>query len=133
MQDHPTMEELLGAIAGFLRDDVMPNTSGRVQFHARVSANVLDILQRQLRHEEAHIATEWAGLDGLLGPQAMPPSPTALREALHRRNEDLARRVREGFGDEEPLRAALIAHLRTVVDNKLVIDTPALARHQVTK
>lgn len=47
--DPPRAVELVEAVREFLRDDVMPATEGRVQFHARVAANVLEIVERELR------------------------------------------------------------------------------------
>ena len=44
----PTAIELLDAAEGFLRDDVMAATEGRIRFHSRVTANVLAIVSRQL-------------------------------------------------------------------------------------
>jgi aminoglycoside phosphotransferase (APT) family kinase protein len=45
--DLPTAVELLDAVGGFLRNDVIGATEGQVQFHARVAANVVDQLRRQ--------------------------------------------------------------------------------------
>ena len=126
MQDHPTIDELLGAVAGFLRDDVMPATQGRINFHARVSANVLEIIRRELQHQEEHADSEWRGLDAVLGPAPRPASFDATRRALESRNADLSARIRNGFADDEPRRSAVLAHLRSVVVKKLVVDTPAL-------
>lgn len=48
--DRPSVDELLSASAGFLREDVVPdNVSDRVRFHARVAANALTIARRELR------------------------------------------------------------------------------------
>jgi aminoglycoside phosphotransferase (APT) family kinase protein len=44
----PTASELLDAVRGFLTDEVMPATSGQLSFHARVAANVLGIVAREL-------------------------------------------------------------------------------------
>jgi aminoglycoside phosphotransferase (APT) family kinase protein len=44
----PTASELLDAVRGFLTDQVMPATSGQLAFHARVAANVLGIVAREL-------------------------------------------------------------------------------------
>ncbi len=51
LQDRPTAPELLEAVREFLERDVMSadTLSGRVRFHARVAANVLDIVERELR------------------------------------------------------------------------------------
>lgn len=44
----PTASELLDAVRGFLAEQVMPATSGQLAFHARVAANVLGIVAREL-------------------------------------------------------------------------------------
>jgi aminoglycoside phosphotransferase (APT) family kinase protein len=59
----PTASELLEAVRDFLTGTVMPATSGQVAFHARVAANVLAIVGRELE----------------LGP---PPARAALADAV---------------------------------------------------
>ena len=44
----PTASELLDAVREFLTDQVMPATAGQLAFHARVAANVLAIVAREL-------------------------------------------------------------------------------------
>lgn len=44
----PTASELLDAVSGYLTDQVMPGTSGQLAFHARVAANALAIVAREL-------------------------------------------------------------------------------------
>jgi len=44
----PTVSELLDAVRGFLTDRVMTETTGQLAFHARVAANVLAIVAREL-------------------------------------------------------------------------------------
>lgn len=44
----PTASELLDAVRRYLTDQVMPSTSGQLAFHARVAANVLAIVTREL-------------------------------------------------------------------------------------
>lgn len=44
----PTAAELIAAVAEFLETDVRESTSGQVNFHARVAANVLRIVEREL-------------------------------------------------------------------------------------
>ncbi|MBA4179081.1 MAG: hypothetical protein C0506_00690 [Anaerolinea sp.] len=127
MQDRPTVDELLEAVAGFLRDDVMTNTTGRINFHARVSSNVLEMMRRELNHREEHLGREWAGLDGLLGLESAPASFDALQARLLERNRDLAGRIKDGFADDADVRGRLLAHLRTTVHDKLVVSNPALA------
>jgi uncharacterized protein DUF6285 len=44
----PTAAELIAAVAEFLETDVRESTSGQVNFHARVAANALRIVEREL-------------------------------------------------------------------------------------
>ncbi len=52
--DRPTAEELLEAVRAYLVADVAEATEGRVAFHARVAANVLGMVARQLTAGETH-------------------------------------------------------------------------------
>src|SRR6516225_2306307 len=47
----PTAAELVAAVAEFLDADVRGATNGQVNFHARVAANVLRIVERELGAE----------------------------------------------------------------------------------
>ena len=47
----PTAAELVAAVAAFLDTDVRASTDGQVSFHARVAANVLRIVERELLDE----------------------------------------------------------------------------------
>lgn len=59
----PTARELLDAVRGFLLDDVVPATSGRVSFHARVAANAIAIVERQLAQDShAPSGDDWGSL-----------------------------------------------------------------------
>ena len=44
----PDIAELIEAVREFLETDVMGSTEGRVRFHARVAANALAIVEREL-------------------------------------------------------------------------------------
>jgi len=135
MQDRPTADELLAAIAAFLRADVLPGTPGRLRFHLRVATNLLAVLRRELEAEPAARRREWAGLHALEGlsldgpppgPDDPPPPPESLRGA----NERLCAAIREGAYDADApegaaRRTALLAHLRAVVTDKLRIANPA--------
>jgi len=46
--DMPRADELLASVAEYLRQDVMNATRGRTRFLARVAANAVDIVQREL-------------------------------------------------------------------------------------
>jgi hypothetical protein len=69
----PVAAELVAAVAEFLETDVREATTGQVNFHARVAANALRIVERELLDEgEAEGRAALAGLgftdeDGLAG------------------------------------------------------------------
>jgi hypothetical protein len=132
MQDRPTVDELLEAVAGFLHNDVMPNTSGRLSFHARVAGNVIEMLRRELSSEEGLNTREWAGLDVLLGADPLPSSLARVRERLLSRNQSLAERIRGGDADGGPFRDQVLAHLRTTTHDKLTVSNPRLAEEGAT-
>jgi hypothetical protein len=66
MHDRPTPEELLDAVASFLRERVVGATGGVLAYHARVAANALDIARRQIALEPAARQREQAALARLL-------------------------------------------------------------------
>lgn len=127
MQDRPSLDELLEAVAGYLRNDVMVNTTGRTNFHGRVAMNAVEMLRREISTMEDHLAREWDGLDHILGVSPMPPHLAAVRGAIAERNRDLSERIRKGDADDGEWRAAVMAHLRKVIHDKLTVSNPALA------
>ena len=46
--DVPTIEQLVEAVREWLERDVMTSTDGRLRFHARVAANMLAMVEREL-------------------------------------------------------------------------------------
>lgn len=127
MQDRPTLDELLEAVARYLRDDVMANTTGRTQFHGRVAMNAVEMVRREIASIEDHYAREWEGLDHILGTQPMPPRLAGQREALLQRNRELSDRIRAGDADSGEFRHQVFNHLRKVIHDKLTVSNPALA------
>ena len=126
MNDRPSAAELLAAVERFLEETAVPGLDGPARFHARVAANVVRIVARELATEDVHLAREWDGLAALLADDAEPPTARAeLREAILARNELLVRRIREGAADTGPWRAALLEHLARVVADKLDVAQPA--------
>jgi hypothetical protein len=49
----PTAAELVAAVAEFLETDVRESTAGQVNFHSRVAANALRIVERELLADAA--------------------------------------------------------------------------------
>jgi hypothetical protein len=126
VQDRPSIEELVDAVRGFLEKDAIPALDGTAKFHARVAANVLAIVGRELALEPAHLTAEWQRLDALLGPEAMPVDYPALRAAVRARTETLCERIRAGDADDGPWRQAVVEHVRATVGEKLVIANPRM-------
>jgi len=117
MQDRPNINELLEAVAAFLREQVVPATEGRVAFHARVAANTLDIVRREVQLGPDAQARESTRLNQLLGPDA--PADLAMANRL------LCDRIAAGqLGPDTP---GLVDHLRQTTHDKLAINQPGYA------
>ncbi len=94
MHGRPTAAELAAAVAEFLESDVRAATEGQVNFHARVAANVLRIVEREL--------------------SADPKAPIDERELIAAiRNGDF-----DGRSDE------VMTALRTLVYDRLEVAHP---------
>ena len=130
MQDRPSVRELLDAVRAFLEEDVVPALAGPRQFHARVAANVLAIVGRELAGEEASLLAEWQRLAVVLGEDASAPPARleALRAAVRERTAALAERIRRGDADAGPFRDAVRAHVRATVEDKLRVANPRFVR-----
>jgi hypothetical protein len=100
----PLAAELVAAVAEFLETDVRAATSGQVNFHARVAANALRIVERELLDEsETEAAAALAGLG--FGDE-----------------EELAAAIRAGELDGRA--NDVTACLRTLVRRRLAIAHP---------
>jgi aminoglycoside phosphotransferase (APT) family kinase protein len=111
--DMPRTDELVVSVRDFLRGDVMASTEGRTNFLARVAANSLDIVLRELSLGPPHRAGELARLRKLFN------APNDDLEALRWR---LTNELRDG---SMPLdKPGLAEHLRQTVVNQLAIDQP---------
>ena len=124
MQDRPSYDELLGAVERFLEQEIMPNVEGSRRFHARVAANSLRIVRRELEREEEQLDAEWAGICDLLGGAERPAGRPALREAVRGRTVELCERIQRGESDSGDFRAAALAHVRRTVRDKLLVTNP---------
>ena len=131
MNDRPSATELLAAVERFLEETAVPGLEGPARYHARVAANVVRIVARELATEDEHLRREWLSLQALLDTDPAAPAAAvpdggraAWHDALRARNEELARRIRAGEADDGPWRAAVLAHLSRVVDDKLDVAQP---------
>jgi hypothetical protein len=112
MQDEPTPEELMKAVADFLRNDIAPAISGHNAFKLRVSINALDLVTRQLALQQASDAAEAARLSRLLGKKG----------SLAELNRALADQIAKGDADLQT--PGLSDHLWQTTLAKLAVDQP---------
>lgn len=108
LHGRPTAAELVAAVAEFLETDVRESTAGQVNFHARVAANVLRIVERELLSESADDVTE------------------ALADIGFDDEAHLAAAIRNGALDDrgEQVQSAL----RTLVRHRLSLAHPGYDR-----
>ena len=118
MQDEPTPEELIRAVADFLRNDIAPVISGHEAFKLRVSINALDLVTRQLTLEQASDSAEKARLEELLGRQG----------SLGELNRMLADSIAKGEVDSQT--PGLTEHLWQTTMDKLAVDQPNYASYK---
>jgi len=100
----PTAAELVAAVADFLDNDVRASTEGQVNFHARVAANVLRIVERELLDESASGVTD------------------ALGELGFSDEAQLAAAIRAGELDDSA--ADVLPVLRALVRHRLAVAHP---------
>ena len=118
MQDEPTPEELIKAVADFLRDDIAPAIGGHNAFKLRVSINALDLVTRQLTLQQDSDAAEAARLSRLLGKQG----------SLSELNRALADQIAKGDVDLQT--PGLSDHLWQTTMDKLAVDQPNYAAYK---
>ncbi|TFV57797.1 hypothetical protein E4P42_13775 [Mycobacterium sp. PS03-16] len=104
----PTAAELVAAVADFIDHDVRAATEGQVNFHARVAANVLRTVERELR--DATAADAVASLTGL-----GYPDEAALVAAIR-------------AGDLDDRADDLLTGLRALVGHRLAVAHPGYDR-----
>jgi len=121
MMDQPSIGELVEAVRSFLETKAMPELKGHTAFHARVAANALAIVARQLELGAKADAEETARLVSLLGHGG----------DLDELNRELCRRIRAGgFALDDP---RLTAHLEATARDKVAIDQPAYSGLRIAR
>jgi aminoglycoside phosphotransferase (APT) family kinase protein len=79
LHGRPTARELLSAVRGYLTEDVMPGTTGQLSFHARVAANMLAIVERELAQPvREHRGDDWPALAAAVRDRLAVANPTHL-------------------------------------------------------
>ena len=125
MQDRPTSIELLEAAADFVDRELVPAVEGARQFQARVVANVMRIVAREIKMEDPLVRTEVKALARLLGHDAPHlHSLDDLRTAAVGMGEELTAKIRAGEADDGNWRREVLAVVRQSVEDKLRIANP---------
>jgi aminoglycoside phosphotransferase (APT) family kinase protein len=70
LHGRPTARELLDAVRRFLADDVVPGTTGHLSYQARVAANMVAIVERELAQDAGR-----ADRTGGAAPRGSDPTP----------------------------------------------------------
>ncbi len=129
MKVEPSAASLLEIARATILADIAPALPEAQRYAALMAANALAIAGRDLAAADAG-AAELARIAALLpGWKPQGDGPAVLREGTAR----LAAGIREGWLDEEPVRAQLLEHLRETVRARLAVSNPrALARDERT-
>ena len=118
MHDQPSAKELVEVVRDFIQNVAMPQLQARDAFHARVAANALGIVQRELEIAPRASARERDRLAGLLG----------IDGTLEELNRELCDRIRNGqITLDTP---DLLHHLNQTTLTKLAIDQPKYSGYQ---
>ena len=117
MQDRPDVIELIRTVADTLRERLMPQLAGSAAFEARVAANALDLVVRQLTLAGPGEAAELARLQALLGVEGTLPDLNRL----------LCDRIAAGAIAADD--AAVLDHLWATTLDKLAVDQPTYAAY----
>jgi hypothetical protein len=118
MQDEPRPDELIKAVADFLRDQIAPQITGHAAFKLRVGINALDLVTRQLTLSAETDAEEHASLKALLGCDG----------SLVDLNAELADRIASGAVDLST--PGVKDHLWRTTLAKLAVDQPNYASYR---
>jgi len=113
MMDQPSMLELVSAVREFIEQRAMPELKGHTAFHARVAANALAIVAREMELGESSAAAEHKRLADLLGHDG----------TLIDLNRALCGQIRAGEIDLQT--PGLVDHLVATTCDKVAIDQPS--------
>jgi hypothetical protein len=118
MLDQPRGEDILDAVARLLRDTLMPRLPPELVFQARVAANAVDLVAREMRLGAGAAAEARTRLVGLLGHDGALPDLEA----------ELSARIRSGVLDLDA--PGLADHLWATTLAKMAIDQPTYASYR---
>ena len=132
MQDRPTSIELLEAAADFVDRELVPTIEGARQFQARVVANVMRIVAREIKMEDPSVRSEVKALARLLGHDAPHlHSLDDLRKAAASMGDELTAKIRAGDAEDGTWRREVLAVVRQSVEDKLRIANPRYLENDI--
>ena len=114
MNDAPSTQEIIAAVRRFITETAAPQLDGHGAFHARVAANLLSTLERELALRPAAETAEEQRLRVLLGDTS--------ERSLVELNKKLCGLIAEGAMDAAT--PGLLAHLKSTTIDQLSIDQP---------
>lgn len=119
--DQPSMLELVNAVRNFLETKAMPELKGHTAFHARVAANALGIVARELELGPRADKAEMSRLIALLGHGG----------ELAVLNRELCEAIRSGKIDIAS--PELREHLEKTTLDKVAIDQPNYSGYRIAR
>jgi uncharacterized protein DUF6285 len=120
MLDQPRGADILTAVSRLLRETLMPQLSANAAFQARVAANAIDLVAREISFGETVEREALTRLQALLGRDG----------SLTELESELSGRIRRGeFDLESP---GLSEHLWQTTLDKMKIDQPTYASYRRT-
>jgi uncharacterized protein DUF6285 len=111
-QSMPSAPVLLTAAVKYLEEELLPTLTGYHRFQTRVTANVLNIVRRELELRGAQAAAERARLGALVGHDG----------EVERLSAELCELIRRGAIDLDA--PDLRAHIRQSLADALAINNP---------
>src|ERR1700744_6594300 len=121
MLGQPFILELVEAVRSFIETKAMPELKGHTAFHARVAANALGIVARELEQGPKSAEAERKRLVALLGHD----------DLLDNLNQDLCKAIRDGKIDIAS--GDLKRHLELTTLDKVAIDQPGYSGLKIAK
>lgn len=106
LHDSPAADDLLDAVREWIERDLVPALGGRLQFHARVAANVLAMVAREI----------------VLGPAQRRDHEARLAALGCADDAELAARIRTG--DFDGRLAEVVSAVEADVADKLSVANP---------
>jgi len=119
--DQPSVRELVDAVREFFETKAMPELKGHMAFHARVAANALGIVSRQLERGAAADTAELQRLRAVLGREG----------TLEELNRMLCEAIRSGA--VEIVSPSLQQHLELTTRDKIEIDQPGYSGLRIAR